>query len=133
MIILKDIKDLTEKVIGNIIKKHKSSTLPRMLKLEDYYKSKNDILARQMSDPIKPNNRIANPYASYITDTLVGYFIGEPITYNSADERALEELQLNLHFILQPHNLKNKDGEPILGPSPCKDLKISIIFIKLLS
>lgn len=98
MIILKDIKDLTEKVIGNIIKTHKSSTLPRMLKLEDYYKSKNDILARQMNDPTKPNNRIANPYASYITDTLVGYFIGEPITYNSADERVLEELQLIFEY-----------------------------------
>ena len=98
MIILKDIKDLTEKVIGNIIKTHKSSTLPRMLKLEDYYKSKNDILARQMSDPTKPNNKIANPYASYITDTLVGYFIGEPITYNSADERVLKELQLIFEY-----------------------------------
>ena len=47
MIILKDIKDLTEKVIGNIIKTHKSSTLPRMLKLEDYYKSKNVLMLKK--------------------------------------------------------------------------------------
>jgi hypothetical protein len=44
-----------------------------------------------MKDASKPNNKIANPYASYITDTLVGYFMGEAITYTSAsDESALE-------------------------------------------
>jgi hypothetical protein len=39
-----------------------------------------------MKDKAKPNNKIANAYASYITDTLVGYFIGEPISYTSNDD-----------------------------------------------
>ena len=51
-----------------------------------------------MKDPSKPNNKIANPYASYITDTLVGYFIGEPITYNAEDKGLLEELSLILEY-----------------------------------
>lgn len=39
-----------------------------------------------MTDRTKPNNKASNAYASYITDTLVGYFVGEPITYNSNDK-----------------------------------------------
>ena len=51
-----------------------------------------------MSDPSKPNNKIANAYASYITDTLVGYFIGEPITYTSNDNTLLQDLNMILEY-----------------------------------
>ena len=51
-----------------------------------------------MSDPSKPNNKIANAYASYITDTLVGYFIGEPITYTSNDNVLLQDLNMILEY-----------------------------------
>ena len=49
-----------------------------------------------MSDTSKPNNKIANAYASYITDTLVGYFIGEPITYTANDDVLLQDLNMIL-------------------------------------
>lgn len=49
-----------------------------------------------MSDSSKPNNKIANAYASYITDTLVGYFIGEPITYTANDDVLLQDLNMIL-------------------------------------
>jgi SPP1 family phage portal protein len=42
-----------------------------------------------MNDATKPNNKVANAYPSYITDTLTGYFVGEPITYNSNDKDVL--------------------------------------------
>jgi len=51
-----------------------------------------------MSDNTKPNNKIANAYASLITSTLTGYFIGEPITYSAQDESMLEELQLLFEY-----------------------------------
>lgn len=51
-----------------------------------------------MSDPSKPNNKIANAYASYITDTLVGYFIGEPITYTANDKVLLQDLNMILEY-----------------------------------
>ena len=47
-----------------------------------------------MSDSTKPNNKIANSYASYITDTLVGYFMGKPVSYNADDDKVLEELNM---------------------------------------
>ena len=69
-----------------------------MLKLENYYNAKNDILSRTMRDSSKPNNKIANSYASYITDTLVGYFVGKPISYNGNDPDILNELQMIFEY-----------------------------------
>lgn len=69
-----------------------------MLKLESYYNAKNDILSRTMRDTSKPNNKIANSYASYITDTLVGYFVGKPISYNGNDPDILNELQMIFEY-----------------------------------
>ena len=98
MVILNNIDSLDEKVIRRIVKAHKINDLPRLNKLNNYYNAKNEILNRLMSDSTKPNNKIANPYASYITDTLVGYFIGEPITYNSDNSTLLEELKMIFEY-----------------------------------
>ena len=51
-----------------------------------------------MKDKTKPNNKIANAYASYITDTLVGYFIGEPISYTSNDDVLLQDLSMVFEY-----------------------------------
>lgn len=83
---------LTPEILKRVIDQHNGSEVARLNKLEKYYLTKNEILNRQMADPFKPNNKVANPYASYITDTLTGYFIGEPVSYTSAEEGALEEL-----------------------------------------
>jgi len=45
-----------------------------------------------MADASKPNNRIVNPYAHYITDIMTGYFMGEPVKYTSAEDEQLEVL-----------------------------------------
>lgn len=51
-----------------------------------------------MSDNTKPNNKTANPYASYITDTLVGYFMGEPVSYNAQDKNLLQDLNMIFEY-----------------------------------
>ena len=51
-----------------------------------------------MTDATKPNNRTANPYASYITDTLVGYFMGEPVSYNAEDKNLLQDLNMIFEY-----------------------------------
>ena len=51
-----------------------------------------------MADSTKPNNKIANAYASLITSTLVGYFVGEPITYTADDDSMLQELQMLFEY-----------------------------------
>ena len=90
--------ELTPAIVKKIIDSHKQYDLPRLQKLEDYYLGKNQILKRVMADASKPNNKIVNPYASYITDTLTGYFMGEAITYSSLDESALNELKMIFEY-----------------------------------
>ena len=51
-----------------------------------------------MTDPTKPNNKTANPYASYITDTLTGYFMGEPVSYNADDKNLLQEINMIFEY-----------------------------------
>ena len=58
----------------------------RLEKLQDYYEGKHDILYRQMLDSSKPNNKIVNNLAAFITDTIVGYFMGSPVTYSARTE-----------------------------------------------
>ena len=77
---------ITTQILRDLCVKNDGEVLPRLKKLESYYKGKNDILKRVMKDPTKPNNKIVSPFANYITDMFVGYFIGEPIAYNSQDE-----------------------------------------------
>ena len=81
-----------------IVEQHRMNDLPRLLELANYYNTKNKIVNRVMADPAKPNNKLANPYASYITDTLTGYFVGEPITYNSNDEVLLQDLSMIFEY-----------------------------------
>lgn len=90
--------ELTTALVKKFIDDYKQNELPRLQKLEDYYEAKNEILKRLMADSTKPNNKIANPYASYITDTLTGYFMGEPISYSALEDKILEELNLIFEY-----------------------------------
>lgn len=89
---------LTERELKKVIENHRQSELPRLQTLENYYLNNNAINLRVMSDDTKPNNKISHPYASYITDTLSGYFMGEPITYSSTEEDAIEEIKMIFEY-----------------------------------
>jgi len=75
---------LTPTLILRIITMN-SAEEARRQKLADYYKGQHNILYRSMSDPTKPNNRIVHSYGNYITDTITGYFMGQPISYMPKD------------------------------------------------
>ena len=98
MITLSRNTELTPSLIKKIVDKHRTGELPRLEKLYRYYETKNDILNRQMADSTKPNNKIANAYANLITSTLIGYFVGEPISYTADDDNVLSELQMLFEY-----------------------------------
>ncbi len=76
-----------------IIEKHQSEK-SRISELRRYYNNNNSsIINREYNDPNKPSNRLAHPFASYITNMAVGYFLGNPVSYNSENEELL--LRLN--------------------------------------
>ena len=77
---------LTQEIVRELIIKFRGEDLPRLKKLKDYYLNKTAILRRPCVDPSKPNNKVVHPFAQYITDTLVGYFVGEPVSYTSNED-----------------------------------------------
>ncbi len=62
-------------------------------KLERYYVGDHDILHSERTDKTGGDNRIVNNMARYITDTVVGYFLGQPVVYSSENEEYLNILQ----------------------------------------
>ena len=82
---------LTKEVIKWIIEKH-SKEKTRIAELRDYYNNKNAIMNRQYKDANKPQNKLSHPFASYITNMATGYFLGNPISYNSENKDLLERI-----------------------------------------
>lgn len=87
------IDDVTPELVVSLINRYRENELPRLNKLYDYYLGETDITKRAMVDPAKPNNKIVNPFASLITDTVVGYVGGKPIVYQSEDTELMIKLQ----------------------------------------
>lgn len=94
--ISKDV-EITATLLEKILTKC-NPDIARLHKLDNYYCGKHDILKRQNVDASKPNNKVVNPYPAYITDTLSGYFVGEPITYSSIDDNCLDVLNMILTY-----------------------------------
>lgn len=65
----------------------------RLENLYNYYKGKNKILSRTFTDISKPNNRISHNYGSYITNMIVGYFMGQSLKYFSDDDKFMTDLK----------------------------------------
>lgn len=78
---------MTTKEIIERIEAFTGFELPRLRKLSRYYKGDHDIL-RGIKEPGKPDNRLVNNFCRSITDSTVGYFMGQPIGYSMADEKS---------------------------------------------
>jgi SPP1 family phage portal protein len=94
-------KILTKDIIRKFIELDRGENA-RKIKLHEYYKGKHSILRREYEDPSKPNNRVVNPYANYITTLMTGYFIGEPVQYTSPEEQVLEQYKDIMAFNDEP-------------------------------
>lgn len=91
MLKVKSVKqELNFREIGNLVNKH-NMVLHHFIHLKNMYDNKNDIKHRVQQDASKPNNKISHAYASYITDSAVGYFMGKPVSYSFNDETLAEQ------------------------------------------
>lgn len=109
---------LTSEFILKLIREHNQDEGQKARHLKDYYKGKQDILKRAIKDSSKPNNKIVNPFANYITDMLVGYFMGNPVSYAALDQEAVEELSMILNYNdEQDENSELAKGASISGLS----------------
>lgn len=88
---------LSDVIIKKLINNH-ITEIARMNQLERYYLNNHTINNRVFEDKLKPNNRVNHDYASYISDTLTGYFLGEPVTYNCENKETLEIIQNTFNY-----------------------------------
>lgn len=74
----------TPKMLSSVISEHWQS-VPRLEKLRRYYMADSDILKRERLSG-QPNNRMAHPFARYITSMTTGYLVGKPVSYSTEDK-----------------------------------------------
>lgn len=98
--------NLNENLIYKYVEADKAN-YARLCKLNDYYKANHQILNRVFDDESKPNNRIVNPFATYITDMNVGYFMGRPIEYAFADDEYKDVIE----SINEDNNEEGEDAD----------------------
>ncbi len=60
---------------------------------QKYYRGNQAIEDRTMTDTTKPNNKLINSFAAYITDVNVGYFMGQPVSYSSTNQQLMDKIQ----------------------------------------
>lgn len=113
---INSVDEITEELITALISRFKLNTVPRIKKLQNYYLGEADIKIREMNDPTKPNHKIANPFATYIVDTIQGYFLGKPVAYQSDEDELMEKIQHVLdENYEQSHNSKIGKSISICG------------------
>lgn len=79
-------------MLQSVLKEHRVD-FERMQHLRDIYNARNPILQRERRKGL-PNNRIAHPYARYITTIATGYLIGKPVTYSvEAENETMQRIQ----------------------------------------
>lgn len=82
----------TPELILKLIDHHRDNELDRYKRLQNYYEGYSDIILRKKDDT-KPNNKLVSGYPSYIVDLFQGMMVGKPITYTSAKDDIIAEVQ----------------------------------------
>lgn len=82
--------EITAKVLNDIIA-YNDKFKSRYRKLSDYYMGKHDILDRKKTESVM-NNKVMINHARYITDTNVGYLLGNQVDYQVNDDVDIEPL-----------------------------------------
>ena len=88
---------LTPQMIVNYIHAHQPEEA-REQTLQNYYKGNTKIKQRQYADASKPCNRVANPYATHLADTAVGYFVGKPVSYTGNNDALMEQINQIIRY-----------------------------------
>ena len=81
---------ITNQVLNDVIA-YNERFKERFTKLENYYLGKHSILERSKDDRLS-NNKVMVNHAKYITDTNVGYLLGNPVDYQASVGYDIEPL-----------------------------------------
>ena len=81
---------ITNQILNDVID-YNERYKKRFEMLENYYLGRHGILEREKNDKLS-NNRIIVNHAKYITDTNVGYLLGNPVDYQATEGLDIEPL-----------------------------------------
>ena len=81
---------ITNQVLNDVIA-YNERFKERFDMLERYYLGRHNILERSKDDRLS-NNKVMVNHAKYITDTNVGYLLGNPVDYQASEEYDIEPL-----------------------------------------
>ena len=81
---------ITNQVLNDVIAYNERYKM-RFEMLERYYLGRHDILERNKDDRLS-NNKVMVNHAKYITDTNVGYLLGNPVDYQASEGLDIEPL-----------------------------------------
>lgn len=106
------IPDINSQIISDLIKEHQIDLLPKYERLQNIYEGKHEILKRVATEG-KPNNKLIVDYPGYITKIITGYFMGEPIAYNSINSETNEDEELlnNVQNLFRLNNEQRHNTE----------------------
>ena len=96
----KDVK-ITNQVLNEVIE-YNEKYKNRYKRLEDYYIGKHDIVKRE-KDEILINNKVMINHAKYITDTNIGYLLGNPVDYQVGKNEETGEPLYDIQPILDAY------------------------------
>ena len=81
---------ITNTILNDVIA-YNEKYKKRFETLENYYIGKHDIVSRKKDDRLK-NNKVMINHAKYITDTNVGYLLGNPVDYQVSEGYEIEPI-----------------------------------------
>lgn len=83
---------LDPEFLTKLVERFKKEYVPQLIRDQQYYEVKTEILKRTMTDG-KPNNRLAHGFCRYITNMATSYFAGKPLGYIVEDNEYQEALE----------------------------------------
>ena len=99
--------EMTIEILDYFLGQHKQEVTTRYKKLHDAYTSDHDILHQKQKATHKPDNRIVVNFPKYIVDTMIGFFIGNPIK-TIADDEAVSDF---VEYIEQYNDQDDNNAE----------------------
>lgn len=102
-------KELTDAKLGEFIARHNGECVFRYERLKNAYETDYPILYEPEKPKWKPDNRIVVNFAKYIVDTMIGFFIGNPIKLSVNEEH--ETVEKYVEFLDQYNDQDDNNAE----------------------
>lgn len=125
--IVTDYTDITEKNLSSWVSDFFNNHQQRLINLGKYYDGKNAIIKKKTVKN-RPNYSINVNLAKYITDVHTGYFAGQAIAYDYADDEKGKKLKDVLEPIFT-NNYEDEENFKLASDASCYGAAYEIVMV----